>query len=75
MFSLHSIYITQIPGGWLAEKISAKHVFGGGVLLNALYTLLSPIAAKFSYICLVVIRICMGIAGVSFLSLFGGLRA
>ncbi|XP_063845764.1 LOW QUALITY PROTEIN: sialin-like [Scylla paramamosain] len=55
--------ITQVPGGWVAEKFSAKHVFGVGALVNAVCAILSPIAAKGSYIWLVVIRIIMGIAG------------
>nr|XP_027234251.1 sialin-like isoform X4 [Penaeus vannamei] len=54
---------TQVPGGWFAEKFSAKHVFGVGALLNALCALLCPIASKASYIVLVALRIVMGIAG------------
>ncbi|XP_045116089.1 sialin-like isoform X1 [Portunus trituberculatus] len=54
---------TQVPGGWVAEKFSAKHVFGVGALINAICAILSPIAAKGSYIWLIVIRIIMGIAG------------
>ncbi|XP_047476944.1 sialin-like [Penaeus chinensis] len=54
---------TQVPGGWVAEKFSAKHVFGVGALLNALCALLCPLASKASYIVLVALRIVMGIAG------------
>lgn len=54
---------TQVPGGWVAEKFSAKHVFGVGALVNALCALLSPVAAEASYAWLIVIRIIMGIAG------------
>lgn len=57
--------LSQVPGGWVAEKFSAKHVFGVGALVNAICALLSPIAAQGSYIWLVVMRIIMGIAGVS----------
>ncbi|XP_076063253.1 sialin-like isoform X2 [Oratosquilla oratoria] len=55
--------ITQVPGGWVAENFSAKHVFGVGALLNALCTLLTPVAANASYIALISLRIVMGIAG------------
>ncbi|XP_042207174.1 sialin-like isoform X2 [Homarus americanus] len=55
--------ITQVPGGWVAEKFSAKHVFGIGALVNAICALLSPVAANTSYAALIVIRIIMGIAG------------
>lgn len=59
------LFSLQVPGGWVAEKFSAKHVFGVGALLNALCALLCPIASKASYIVLVALRIVMGIAGVS----------
>lgn len=59
----YGYFFTQVPGGWVAEKFSAKHVFGVGALINAICALISPIAAKGSYVWLVVIRIIMGIAG------------
>ncbi|RXG68326.1 Sialin [Armadillidium vulgare] len=55
--------VTQVPGGWVAEKFSAKHVFGVGALVNAICALITPVAAQTSYIFLVVMRIIMGIAG------------
>lgn len=51
----------------MAEKFSAKHVFGVGALVNAVCALLTPVAASASYAWLIVIRIIMGIAGVSLL--------
>ncbi|XP_066979522.1 sialin-like isoform X4 [Macrobrachium rosenbergii] len=54
---------TQVPGGWVAEKFSAKHVFGLGTLANAVLALLTPVAASGSYIWVIVIRVGMGIAG------------
>lgn len=56
--------ILQVPGGWVAEKFSAKHVFGIGALVNAICAILCPLAAKGSYVWLVVMRVIMGIAGV-----------
>ncbi|KAK3872158.1 hypothetical protein Pcinc_022759 [Petrolisthes cinctipes] len=55
--------VTQVPGGWVAEKFSAKHVFGVGALVNAICAILTPVAAQTSYIFLVIMRIIMGIAG------------
>lgn len=37
---------TQILGGILSEKIGGKWVFGGGALLSALSSLLTPVAAR-----------------------------
>jgi len=37
---------TQTAGGILAEKIGGKWVFGGGTLLGAIASLLSPVAAR-----------------------------
>jgi len=55
--------LTQVVGGWVAEKFSAKHVFGLGAVLNIICTLLTPLAANISWICVIVLRIIMGIGG------------
>jgi len=55
--------LTQVGGGWVAEKFSAKHVFGVGALLNIVCTLLTPLAAKVSYVFVLVLRVIMGIGG------------
>ncbi|KAL1452530.1 hypothetical protein WDU94_006753 [Cyamophila willieti] len=48
-FILSSFYwgyvIMHIPGGILAQKFGGKHTLGVGILLTALFTLLSPLAA------------------------------
>ena len=49
----------------MAEKFSAKHVFGLGAVLNIVCTILTPLAAKTSYVALLVLRVIMGIGGVS----------
>ena len=51
----------------MAEKFSGKHVFGVGVLVNGICTLLSPVAAKLDYKALMLLRIVMGLTGVSVL--------
>ena len=52
--------ITQIPGGWLAERFGGKMVFGVGVLMTALLTLLTPAAAGISVWALVALRVAEG---------------
>uniref|UniRef100_A0A2P2HW34 Sialin-like n=1 Tax=Hirondellea gigas TaxID=1518452 RepID=A0A2P2HW34_9CRUS len=55
--------LTQVAGGWVAEKFSAKHVFGVGALLNIVGTLLTPLAANISFMAMMALRVVMGIGG------------
>ena len=48
--------ITQIPGGLLAQRIGGRWVFGIGIVMTAVLTLLTPIAAYTSVWLLVAIR-------------------
>lgn len=52
--------ITQIPGGWLAERFGGKMIFGVGVLMTALLTLLTQAAADLSVWALVALRVTEG---------------
>ncbi|XP_064642152.1 sialin-like [Lineus longissimus] len=38
--------ITQVPGGWLSGYFGGKRVFGAGMLLTALSTILLPVCAR-----------------------------
>ncbi|KAM7292521.1 putative inorganic phosphate cotransporter [Ixodes scapularis] len=59
--------LTQIPGGRLAERIGAKWLYGVGVLITALLTLLTPVAAMWSFYAFVALRVMMGLGeGVTF---------
>ncbi|XP_077288213.1 putative inorganic phosphate cotransporter [Arctopsyche grandis] len=59
--------LTQVPGGRFAELFGGKLVFGLGVLLTAIFTLLSPAAAYCNYTLFIVVRILEGVAeGVTF---------
>jgi len=59
--------LTQIPGGWLAKNFGGKYVFGIGVLVTSVLTLLTPIAAKASFPLLIAVRVLEGIGeGVTF---------
>ena len=39
---------TQIPGGRMAEKYGGKKLYGVGVLITAIFTLVTPLAANIS---------------------------
>lgn len=51
---------TELPGGRLAEMIGARRVFGYSMLSASLITLVTPMAARFSYIAVVVTRVILG---------------
>nr|XP_042910671.1 sialin-like [Parasteatoda tepidariorum] len=56
---------TQLIGGILAEKVGAKYVYGGGILLTAIVYLLTPLVARWGYTAVVVNRIIQGLGDVS----------
>nr|XP_054756776.1 sialin-like [Lytechinus pictus] len=59
--------LTQIPGGFLADLMGAKWLFGSGVLCTAVFTLLTPVAARAGLAWLIVVRVIAGIGeGVTF---------
>lgn len=53
--------LTQIAGGIWADKVGGKLVLGFGVVWWSLATVLTPIAARISLPCLLVVRAFMGI--------------
>lgn len=63
-FLLGAFYIgyvlTHIPGGIASDYLGAKHVFGGGVLVSALLSLLSPISAHLHYYVFCILRLILG---------------
>ena len=51
----------------MAEQIGGKILFGGGVLVTAVLTLLTPVAARLNIYCLIALRVLEGIGeGVTF---------
>lgn len=62
--------LTQIPGGRLAELFGGKLIYGVGVLITAIFTLLSPIAARISFPLFITVRVLEGMGeGVTFPSM------
>lgn len=57
MATLHSL---QYPGGRLAELYGGKWVLGLGILVTAVFTLLTPIAANTNFGLLIAVRVIEG---------------
>ena len=53
--------ITQLPGGWLAEKYGGKKVLGIGIGMTSVLTLFTPLAAETSIWLLVAVRAMEGL--------------
>ena len=51
---------TQIPGGWLATKFGGRWVYGIGIVMTALLTLLTPLAAHTNVYLLMAVRAAEG---------------
>lgn len=52
--------LTQVPGGRMAEVMGGKLIYGYGVLITALFTLLTPIAAYWDLPFLILVRVLEG---------------
>lgn len=57
---------TNVPGGRMAEKIGGKLVFGLGVFLTAILTVVSPFAAYWGLYPFLAVRIAEGFTEVKF---------
>jgi len=59
--------LTQLPGGRMAEVYGGKILYGVGVLITAIFTILTPLAANTSIYTLVLVRVMEGLGeGVTF---------
>jgi MFS family permease len=58
--------VSQIPGGLLAERYGAKWVLTGFLGLSTVATLLTPIAARTSFVLLITLRVLCGIGSVRY---------
>ena len=58
---------TQVPGGRLAELVGGKWLFGLGVLVTSVLTIVTPLAARTNYALFLVVRVVEGLGeGVTF---------
>jgi ACS family sodium-dependent inorganic phosphate cotransporter-like MFS transporter 5 len=53
--------VTQIPGGLMAERFGAKWVLGLSIFATALLALISPLAARISFVAFFIVRVCQGL--------------
>lgn len=53
--------LTQIPGGYLADKYGGKHVLAAGVIMWSIMTLLTPLAASTNIGLLLLVRALLGV--------------
>ena len=53
--------LTQLPGGWLAQRIGGKWVFGLGVVITSGLTMFTQLAADTSVWLLVALRVLEGL--------------
>ncbi|GFR29050.1 hypothetical protein TNCT_128742, partial [Trichonephila clavata] len=59
--------LTQLPGGNISEKYGAKWLFGIGVLITSVFTIITPFAAWWGVYPLIIVRIIEGLGeGVTF---------
>ncbi|KAH8306841.1 hypothetical protein KR018_006074 [Drosophila ironensis] len=52
--------LTQVPGGRMAELYGGKKIYGYGVLITAIFTLITPFAARWDLPLLILVRILEG---------------
>ncbi|OCT87624.1 vesicular glutamate transporter 3 [Xenopus laevis] len=53
--------ITQIPGGFIANKLAANRVFGAAIFLTSILNMLIPSAARVHYGCVISVRVLQGL--------------
>ena len=53
--------MTQIPGGWLADRYGGKNVLGYALLTSAILTVLLPVCARSSVYLVCLVRGLMGL--------------
>lgn len=53
--------ITQVPGGFLASKYAANHVFGTAIAVSSFLNMLIPGAANLGYGAVIMVRILQGL--------------
>ena len=53
--------VTQVPGGLLAERFGGRWIFGVGIVMTAVLTLLTPVAAYVGVGGLIAVRVAEGL--------------
>ncbi|CAG2249681.1 SLC17A5 [Mytilus edulis] len=55
-------FVTQIPGGWLADKFGGRRVYGTALAVAGIATVLIPVCARTHIILLYILRVICGLA-------------
>ncbi|XP_056137822.1 vesicular glutamate transporter 3 [Lampris incognitus] len=53
--------VTQIPGGFISNKLAANRVFGAAIFLTSVLNMFIPSAARVHYGCVMLVRILQGL--------------
>uniref|UniRef100_A0A8C7KY13 Solute carrier family 17 member 8 n=1 Tax=Oncorhynchus kisutch TaxID=8019 RepID=A0A8C7KY13_ONCKI len=53
--------VTQIPGGFISNKLAANRVFGAAIFLTSILNMFIPSAARRHYGCVMLVRILQGL--------------
>lgn len=61
----YGYFLTNYLGGRLADRLGGRLIYGVGVVLTALLTLISPLAARHSIFAFVFVRILEGMTEVN----------
>ncbi|KAK3527840.1 hypothetical protein QTP86_007725 [Hemibagrus guttatus] len=57
--------VTQIPGGYISQRLAANRVFGAAIVLTSTLNMFIPSAARVHYGCVIFVRILQGLVEVS----------
>ncbi|GFR09933.1 hypothetical protein TNCT_445971, partial [Trichonephila clavata] len=57
----YAYFVTVLTGGYLAKKFGAKRIFGAGVLLTSVLTLLTPVAVRWGIVPFIIVRALEGV--------------
>lgn len=52
--------LTELPGGRMAELVGARKIFGGGMLIASILTILTPAACYLNYYVILILRAVLG---------------
>ncbi|XP_060522058.1 sialin isoform X1 [Cylas formicarius] len=52
--------LTELPGGRMAEIVGARKIFGGGMLMASILTILTPAACYLNYYVILILRAFLG---------------
>ena len=62
--------LSQVPGGWVANRFGGKMVITATLIISCLCTLLTPVLARANGYLVLPLRLIMGLCSVSFVYLY-----